>query len=281
MTSRFVFSILEGNKSEWGYEWVKLNDGTMGQTGKPIINDLDDIKNYSFPKLCRDCRIEGLDKFKQESQDRYLLAGLGLSGFTAYTFIRGFDNALMDFALEDSRASELLDAIIDFECRIITLAAELGFDGVHFEDDWGTQSSLIVSPALWRKIFRPRYHKQVKLAHELSMDVWFHSCGNIAEIIPDLHEIGVDVINVSQPNVVDTKKVGMDIKGKQCFMAPISYQTVSITGTCEDIMQEAKRLYNDLGTPAGGFIGYVEEYSCMGMSERNFKACGQSFRELL
>ena len=63
-------------------------------------------------------------------------------------------------------------------------------------------------------------------------------------------------------------------------MMPISYQTVSIKGTPEEIRAEARRLYDLLGTPAGGFIGYVEEYGVMGMSAENYRACGQAFREL-
>ena len=51
-------------------------------------------------------------------------------------------------------------------------------------------------------------------------------------------------------------------------MMPISYQTVSISGTPEEIYAEARRLYDSLGTPKGGFIGYVEEYSVMGMPAR-------------
>ena len=87
-------------------------------------------------------------------------------------------------------------------------------------------------------------------------------------------------MNISQPNVVDIPQVGRTLKGKQCFMMPISYQTVSISGTIQDIHSEAKRLYDELGTDKGGFIGYIEEYSCMGMTEENYNACISAFRNL-
>ncbi len=63
-------------------------------------------------------------------------------------------------------------------------------------------------------------------------------------------------------------------------MTPISYQTVSISGTVEEIYAEAQRLHRLLSTPEGGFIGYVEEYSVMGMSEQNYCTCGEAFRRL-
>ena len=73
---------------------------------------------------------------------------------------------------------------------------------------------------------------------------------------------------------MEVAEVGRRLRGRQCFMMPISYQTVSIRGTPEEIYAEAQRLYDLLGTPAGGFIGYVEEYSVMGMSAENYRACG-------
>jgi hypothetical protein len=138
----------------------------------------------------------------------------------------------------------------------------------------------MIAPELWRKLFKPRYRRQFAHAHDAGLDVWFHCCGNFAEIAGDFHEIGVDVLNISQPNVVDVAAVGRRLRGKQCFLMPISYQTVSIQGTPEDIYGEARRLYDLLATETGGFIGYVEEYSCMGMSEQNYRACAEAFRRL-
>jgi len=162
----------------------------------------------------------------------------------------------------------------------MTLAAESGMDGFHFGDDWGTQDGLIISPAMWRRIFKPRYRDQFEHAHRLGLHVWFHCCGNMASILPDFHEIGVDVMNIAQPNVVDIDAVSQQLRGKQCFMVPISYQTVSISGTPTEICEEARRLHGLLASERGGFIGYVEEYGCMGMSDENYQSCVQAFRSL-
>jgi hypothetical protein len=96
----------------------------------------------------------------------------------------------------------------------------------------------------------------------------------------DFREIRVDVLNISQPNVNDIAEVGRRLRGRQCFMMPISYQTTSISGTVDDIYAEAERLHRLLATLEGGFIGYVEEYGVMGMSERNYRACAEAFRRL-
>jgi len=269
-----------GNVSEWGYTWKTLDDGTMGQISEPLIPDWEDLDKYQFPTRNPEKRFRRLEEFKALSRDHYRLAMSIITGFTTYTFLRGFENSMMDFMEEPEKAEYLLDRIFGFEKELMTMAAEAGFDGFHFGDDWGTQSTLMIAPEMWRKLFKPRYKDQFDHAHSVGLDVWYHSCGNITDILEDFHEIGVDVMNISQPNVVDIRGEGHKLQGRQCFLLPISYQTVSITGTPSDIMAEGKRLHDLMGVSNGGFIGYVEEYGCMGMSEENFHACIASFREL-
>ena len=81
------------------------------------------------------------------------------------------------------------------------------------------------------ELFKPRYARQFALAHELGLHTWYHCCGEFLAIMEDFREIGVDVLNISQPNVNDMAEVGRRLRGRQCFMMPISYQTVSISGT--------------------------------------------------
>lgn len=268
-------------KSEWGYVWEDLGDGTIGQPKNPVIPTWDDFDSFSFPVPDTPGRFEGIDEFERIAGDRYRAAEMGITGFNTYTFLRGFENALVDFKLERERANRLLDRIFDFENEVIGLASSYGFDAIHFADDWGTQQNLIIDPELWRKLFKPRYVKQFHTVHELGMHVWFHCCGNITEIVPDFHEAGVDVMNISQPNAVDVDSTGRSLRGKQCFMVPISYQTVSISGSPVAIREEAQRLFRALGTAEGGFIGYVEEYSVMGMPGDNYRACAAAFKNLL
>ena len=187
---------------------------------------------------------------------------------------------MIDFQTRDKRALDLFDSILEIETKVAEKAVGYGFDAIHFADDWGTQKDIMISPQLWMEIFKPRYKKQFKFIHDLGMKIFFHSCGNITSLIPEFHDIGLDVMNIAQPNVVDIDKISNSLRGKQCFLIPISYQTVSISGSPKDIMDEAKRLFSKLGTKQGGFIGYIEEYSVMGMSEKNYEACWEAFKGL-
>jgi uroporphyrinogen-III decarboxylase len=264
--------------NEWGYKLESMGDGTMGHPVAPVYAELPPANQLQSPAFREQERMAAVPRFQETCGDRYRLASFDLSGFTVYTLLRGFENAMQDFLLDPDGFARLMDVIIDFECDLMRMASRHGFHGIHFADDWGTQAGLMISPELWRRLFKPRYARQFELAHDLGLDTWYHCCGNFAEIAGDFHEIGVDVLNIAQPNVVDIDAVGVCLRGKQCFMMPISYQTVSIQGTPAEIRAEAARLYRLLGTSEGGFIGYVEEYGVMGMSADNYRACGEAFR---
>jgi uroporphyrinogen decarboxylase len=268
------------SENEWGYRLESLGDGTMGHPVAPFYPAMPTAAAIRVPALRAEERMSAVPAFLAACGDRYRLASFDLSGFTVYTLLRGFENAMQDFLLDPDGFAALMDRIVAFECNLMQLAAQHGFHGIHFADDWGTQSGLMISPELWRRLFKPRYARQFACAHELGLDTWYHCCGNFNLILDDFHQIGADVINISQPNVVDVAAVGRRLRGRQCFLMPISYQTVSISGTSEQIRAEALRLYELLGTPKGGFIGYVEEYSVMGMSAENYRACGEAFRQL-
>ena len=266
--------------SEWGFIWERF-DETMGQPKEVLIKSWDYYSSLKIPDAFDKARFSQVEaQMSRYGKDRYYLASLLLTGFTVMTFLRGFENTLSDFYEDPEKISELAGAVYSFEEDIIRQLKDYGFSGVAFFDDWGTQSSLIISPEMWREFFKPRYKKQFDLVHEYGMDVYFHCCGYIYDIIPDLIEIGVNMLNLSQPNLFDIEKLGRDFGGKVCFVCPVSYQTTSLSGTREDIRQDVKKLVDSLGRHNGGLIGYVEEYHSIGMSDENYQYCVDAFRQL-
>ena len=263
--------------SEWGFQWERL-DGTMGHPKETLIKSWDELDNLFVPDPYDKNRFDGVKEIMEKYGDKYYLASLALTGFTIMTFIRGFSSTLEDLYIDREYIEQLAEIVFGFEENVIEQIKDHGFDGVAFFDDWGTQSNMIISPPLWREIFKPLYKKQFDLVHSLGMDVYFHCCGYIYDIIPDLIEIGVDMLNLSQPNVFDIEIVGSEFNGKVCFVCPISYQTTSLSGTKEEIYNEAKKLIDNLGSDKGGFIGYVEEYASINLSDENYLNCVNAFR---
>lgn len=269
-----------GLESEWGFVWER-NDETMGQPKEPLLTVGQSADSLRIPDPKRSDRFEAVHPtMERYGRDRYYLASLVLSGFTVMSFLKGFSETLIDLYTDDPDIHTLADIVFGFESDVIRLLPGLGFDGVAFFDDWGTQTNLIISPELFRRFFKPRYKAQFDLVHSLGMDVYFHCCGYILDIIPDLIEVGVDVLNLSQPNIFDIEALGRNFAGKVCFVCPVSYQTTGISGSREEIFAEAARLAENLKTAHGGFIGYVEEYHSIGMSEENYRACIDAFRSI-
>lgn len=266
--------------SEWGFKWER-HDETMGQPKEELLKSWNEFERLAIPNAYDTQRFAKVKCARElYGNDKYYLASLVLTGFTVMTFLRGFTNTMEDLYLDRENLEKLADAVFGFEENIIKQLKDYGFDGVAFFDDWGTQANLLLSPNLWREFFKPRYKRQFELAHHYGLDVYFHCCGHIYDIIPDFIEIGVDMLNISQPNIFDIEKMGRDFGGKVCFVCPVSYQTTSLSGTKDEIYRDVKRLVDNLGCYNGGLIGYIEEYYSIGMSKENYQNCINAFREL-
>jgi len=267
------------DRSEWGFAWERL-DRTMGQPREPVIREWAKLDSLRVPDPEDPARFAQVAPTRERYGERYYCASLVLSGFTLMSFLRGFSALLEDLHAERGRVEQLAGLVFGFEEAVIALLPRYGFDAVSFYDDWGTQSGLIVSPAIWREFFKPRYRRQFALAHERGLDVYFHCCGAVAELVPDLIEIGVDLLNLGQPNLFDIAALGRSCGGKVCFVLPVSYQTTSISGSREDIFRVVRDYQRHLGGPNGGLIGYIEEYESIGLSEQNYQACIDAFRAI-
>ena len=122
--------------NEWGYVLEKLGDGTMGHPTAPVYRDLPRSGEIRVPALREEERMSAVPAFVRACGHRYRLASLDLSGFTVYTLLRGFGEAMQDFLLDPDGFAVLMDRIVDFECDLMRSAARHGFHGIHFADDW-------------------------------------------------------------------------------------------------------------------------------------------------
>ena len=110
-----------------------------------------------------------------------------------------------------------------------------------------------MSPASWREMIAPGEQKEYDLIHEAGLDVWVHSCGDIRKIMPDLSEMGVDVLNPIQPECMDIYKLKDTFGHKMSFWGGISTQKTLPYGTPADVESETRRIAAYMGR-RGGFI---------------------------
>jgi uroporphyrinogen decarboxylase len=117
-----------------------------------------------------------------------------------------------------------------------------GIDGVLLGNDWGSQRDLLMSPATWRELLAPGAKREYDVIHEAGLDVWVHSCGNIRQIIPDLIEMGVDVLNPVQPECMDIFDLKDTFGDRMTFWGGISTQQTLPFGTEEEVEAETRRI---------------------------------------
>ncbi len=266
-------------QSEWGFVW-RSHDKTMGQPIDAPLADWDRSGCYVPPDPLARGRFDHWPDFLAANRHRFVKAGLGISGFNLATFLRGFEAFLEDFYTQRERAEHVLDLVFGFENALIDAYCAQPVDGVGFADDWGTQQNLMISPALWREVFRPRYAAQFERIHRAGKKVWFHSCGDVSAILGDLIDSGVDVLELLQPDIFGIERLASQYGGRVCFCCSVDHQRRAVSGTRDEIFDYARRLNDRLGCFDGGFIGYIEDYASLGMSEQNYQWIREAFRGL-
>ena len=271
-----------GEASEWGFVWSRIGNGknlAMGIPKEPIIKSWDELEGFRPPDPYDPTRFDKIRAMRQKyGDDKYYKANLNLSGFSILSMLRGFDRIMEDMYNERENFEKLADIVFGFEEEIIGQLKKSGYDAVGLADDWGMQNCLFISPGMWRELFLPRYKRQIELAHSCGLDVYMHSCGYIFDIIPDLIEIGLDILNPGQPDINGVKKMGERFGGRICFACPVSYQTTGLAGGREEIFGTIGEYKKYLGGSGGGLIGIIPEDSkALGLTQENLDYMEEAF----
>ena len=253
---------------EWGIGWRKPQDGGFfyDMFDHPLANatSIEDIKNHPWPDPTDPARFEGLaERARHVAEDRgelVILGGLaaGYVELTAWT--RGFAKFYPDFVTNLDMLTYLMDTIIDLKLAYWDIALPMVgeyADVVQEADDLAGQYGLLMKPETDQEIIKPRHKKIFDFIKDRTeAKIFFHCCGALREIIPDLVEIGVDIINPVQVSATGMESAGL----KRDFGDDITFwgglvdtQGVFTDGTPEQVREEARRRIDDFG-PGGGFV---------------------------
>jgi uroporphyrinogen decarboxylase len=250
----------------WNIEYLmKENDYYFNQVSWPLVkeNNLKDaILAYNFPKPDKNYLEKVIQKKAKKNSIFFPILDRDCAGLLEMsTRLRGVEKFFMDLYLEKKSAEALIDKIFEYKLAFwdIVLHAFGKREVIVSEaDDYGTESSLLVSPKILKDIFFSKYKQLFKFIKKKSPQakIFFHSCGAIREIIPDLIDMGVDILNPIQ-----YKAVGMDLKNlKKDFGKDIVFwgggidtQRILPFGTTTAVKDEVKKVL-DIMAPGGGYI---------------------------
>ena len=244
-------------QGEWGNITGKLNTTlSTTETVRSGFQEWEEFRcDYRFPDIDAPYRYEqARATIAGRSEEKYELAWFGSGWFGTLYGLRKMEDLLVDLGMYQEDLQEFCARLEPIFLRSLEQWAAVGANGVLFGEDLGLQERLIMSPESWRRIFKPHYARFIAHAHRLKLDVLMHSCGYIRAIIPDLVEIGLDVLQFDQVEIYDFDDLARNFGGRIAFFCPVDIQTIMPTGDRERIRAAARRMTGKLGAFNGGFL---------------------------
>jgi uroporphyrinogen decarboxylase len=249
---------------EWGVGWRSVEYETrFGKghyteiVGHPLAAD-EAIDSYQPPDPHRPELYLDAEWMIGEFKDEYwIVGGVPTTIFESAWALRGFERTLMDLALNPDLVERLLDIPFRYHLAAAKRLVEMGVDMVQLGDDMGSQDRMLISPGMWRRFFKPRMATFISALKEINpeLKVAYHSDGVIYPIIPDLIEIGLDVLNPVQPQAMDPVRLKREYGDRLCFWGSLDEQYTLPFGSPDEVREEVTMRLETLGKSGGLILG--------------------------
>ena len=249
---------------EWGVGWRAIEYETpygMGfytEVNHHPLHEDSALDSYEPPDPNRPSLFIDAEKTIKDFKDEYWIVGVTVTTiFETAWALRGFEKLLTDLSLNPDLAEMILGIPYQYHLTTAKTLTKLGVDMIWLGDDIGAQDGMIMSPKMWRKFLKPR---MANFIHELKtinpdLKVAYHSDGNIMNIIPDLIEIGLDVLNPIQPACMDPAQIKKAFGNHLSFWGSIDEQHTLPFGSPDDVRNEVLNRIETLGQNGGLILG--------------------------
>ena len=249
---------------EWGIGWKSTEYSTPFGVGRyteicghPLADD-QAIQSYKSPDPERPELYEESAWVLKNFKEEYWIVGVTVTTiFETAWALRGYERMLSDFALQPEIAEQILDIPYHYHLTAAKKLTQMGVDMIWIGDDVGAQNNMIISPKMWRRFFKPRMANFIAELKAINpqVKVAYHSDGLIYPIIPDLIEIGLDVLNPIQPASMDPVKLKQEYGDRLCFWGSMDEQYTLPFGSPADVQAEVSTRLKTLGKNGGLILG--------------------------
>lgn len=239
-------------QDRFGIVWNRTIDKDIGNVEAYLLAD-GDLSRYRFPKPDLQRNAQRYEGVLANYPDKFRFAGVGFSMFERAWTLRGMENLLTDMVLNPAFVDSLLDRILEYNLQVIDHLLQYSFDCVRFGDDWGQQRGLIMGPHHWRRFIKPRVQAMYSRAKAAGKYVMQHSCGAVQELFPDLIDMGLDIFNTFQPEVMDVAYIKREYGKHLTFYGGISTQQVLPHVDAQEVRRVVRQMIATVGKD-GGYI---------------------------
>lgn len=249
---------------EWGVGWKSVEYTTPYGIGHytefshhPLAEDTA-ISSYQPPDPNRPALYKEAEWVLENFKDEYWIVGVVVTTiFETAWALRGYEQTLTDFALNPDLIDRILDIPYHYHLTAAKKLTRMGVDMIWIGDDVGAQNAMLISPKMWRKFFKQRMANFIAELKAINpqVKVAYHSDGNIYPIIPDLIEIGLDVLNPIQPASMNPARLKRDYGEHLCFWGSMDEQHTLPFGSPDDVRVEVQTRLETLGKNGGLIIG--------------------------
>ena len=272
---------------EWGITWknaeytTKYGKGYYTEIADHPLADDKAIDSYEPPDPNRPELYLEAERVIREYNEEYWIVGVTVTTiFETAWALRGLEQTLMDFVDNPDLLNRILDIPFHYHLTAAKRLVRMGVDMIWIGDDMGAQEGMIISPHTWRGFFKPLMAEFISSLKALNPDikVAYHSDGCIYPIIPDLIEIGLDILNPIQPRSMNPEKLRRKYGDNLCFWGSIDIQHTLPFGTPEDVRNEVIYRLKTLGKGGGLIIGPTHHVQ-LDTPMENFWALVNTIRE--
>ncbi len=261
----------------WGCIWETTDDGITGSVTKHPLADWDTFNNFIPPDPAQSNGMAATnwalikDKIQMaKAEGKHGVGSLEHGhAFLRLSYLRGYENLLLDMADGDKRLWRLIEMVKEFNMGIVQCYIDLGVAMIRYPEDLGMQLGPMLSPEYFRTYIKPIYEHLMAPAKQEGCLVHMHSDGDIRDLVDDLVVSGVDALNL-QDLVNGIDWIAAKLKGRVCIDLDIDRQQVTRFGSPEQIDELIRKEVEKLGSPEGGLMMIYGLYP--GVPLENIKA---------
>jgi uroporphyrinogen decarboxylase len=255
---------VDSYQDEWGVTWKTIEYDTPYGKGKytepyghPLAEDRA-IETYISPNPNRPELYKEAQRVLNEFKDEYWIVGVTPTTiFESAWALRGYEQLMMDMAMNPDIANRVLNIPYSYHKVVTQNLVSLGADMIWLGDDVGGQNTMLMSPKMWRQYFKPRMADLIASLRAINphIKIAYHTDGVVYPIIPDLIEIGLDVLNPIQPMAMDPVRLKNEYGRNLCFWGSLDIQQTLPFGTPEQVKVEVITRLKTIGRGGGLLIG--------------------------